>query len=132
MADAVGKAITMVDNRVGLDEHARHVLARKLAVHETPADVASSARREAIRLEAETDDPDQIPAAENPVLNEMSLITGEDGRIVSTIDVDVLTGEELCAALDPLCRPVPLPDGSPDPRSSGQRRADAFGQIIRT
>ncbi|MFW3123983.1 hypothetical protein MMAG44476_40033, partial [Mycolicibacterium mageritense DSM 44476 = CIP 104973] len=36
------------------------------------------------------------------------------------------------AALDPLCRPVPLPDGSPDPRSTQQRRADAFGQLVRT
>ncbi|WP_267130344.1 hypothetical protein [Gordonia spumicola] len=29
-------------------------------------------------------------------------------------------------------RPVPLPDGSRDPRCTAQRRADAFGQIIRT
>ncbi|WBS08318.1 DUF222 domain-containing protein [Mycolicibacterium neoaurum] len=41
-------------------------------------------------------------------------------------------GEELCAALDPLCRPVPLPDGSPDPRPITTRRAEALGQVLRT
>ncbi|MFT4086025.1 MAG: DUF222 domain-containing protein [Gordonia sp. (in: high G+C Gram-positive bacteria)] len=45
-----------------------------------------------------------------------------------TADLDVVTGEELTAALDPLCRPVPLPDGSADPRPSRQRRADAHGR----
>jgi hypothetical protein len=46
--------------------------------------------------------------------------------------VDALTGEELLTALDPLCRPIPLPDGSPDPRPVGRRRADALGQLVRT
>ncbi|MDZ7883403.1 MAG: DUF222 domain-containing protein [Mycobacterium sp.] len=31
-----------------------------------------------------------------------------------------------------MCRPVPLPDGSADPRPVGRRRAEAFGQIMRT
>ena len=132
MADAVGTGVAGVDRRVGLDEAERGVLARKLLLQTTPGEVAAAARGEAIRLAGESADPDRVPVAEDPASNEMSLTVAEDGRVTSTIDVDVLTGEELHAALDPLCRPVPLPDGSPDPRSTGQRRADALGQIIRT
>ncbi|MEJ9078648.1 DUF222 domain-containing protein, partial [Gordonia malaquae] len=62
----------------------------------------------------------------------MSLYLNDEGRVEATMDLDVVTGEELNAALDPLCRPVPEPDGSPDRRSTRQRRADALGQIIRT
>ena len=132
MADAIGKGVTAVEKRVGLDETERTALARTLLVQTTPGEVAATARREAIRLAADSDDPDLVPAAENPGLNEMVLVTDEEGRITAIADLDVLTGEELQAALDPLCRPVPAPDGSPDPRTTGQRRADAFGQIIRT
>ncbi|WOC11456.1 HNH endonuclease signature motif containing protein [Gordonia sp. MP11Mi] len=132
MADAIGKGVALIEQRVDVGEAQRQRLARKLVVHATPGDVATAARREAIGLDAQAGEPGQIPVAENAGLNEMSLTVAEDGRITSTIDVDVLTGEELYAALDPLCRPIPLSDGSPDPRSTGQRRADALGQIIRT
>ncbi|MCF8606882.1 13E12 repeat family protein, partial [Gordonia sp. HY442] len=132
MADAIGKGVTAVEKRVGLDETERTTLTRTLLVQTTPGEVAATARREAIRLAADSDDPDLVPAAENPSLNEMVLTTDEEGRITAIADLDILTGEELQAALDPLCRPVLAPDGSPDPRTTGQRRADAFGQIIRT
>src|SRR5690349_16505026 len=62
----------------------------------------------------------------------MTLVQNEEGRFEAALDLDVLTGEELLAALDPLCRPVPLPDGSPDPRPPGRRRADALGQVLRS
>ncbi|WP_083709376.1 HNH endonuclease [Williamsia sterculiae] len=47
-----------------------------------------------------------------------------------TFDLDVLTGERLICAVDTASRPRPLPDGTPDPRSAGRRRADAFGQLL--
>ncbi|MFI2840845.1 DUF222 domain-containing protein [Mycolicibacterium sp. PDY-3] len=62
----------------------------------------------------------------------MTLVLGEEGRYEATLNLDVGTGEGLCAAFDPLCRPVPLPDGSPDPRPIEKRRGDAVGQILRT
>src|SRR3546814_19424462 len=62
----------------------------------------------------------------------MTLVQTEDGRVSAALDLDALTAEELLAALDPLCRPLPLPDGSPDPRPVGRRRADALGQLLRT
>ncbi len=58
----------------------------------------------------------------------MTLVQTDDGRVGASLDLDALTGEELLTALDPLCRPIPLPDGSPDPRPAGKRRADALGQ----
>ncbi|MGU3653408.1 DUF222 domain-containing protein, partial [Mycolicibacterium sp. A43C] len=70
--------------------------------------------------------------AEDAALNEMTLVQNAEGRFEATLDLDVTTGEELCAALDPLCRPVPLPDGSPDPRSVDARRAEALRQVLRT
>ncbi len=46
-----------------------------------------------------------------------STVVTEEGRVAATFDVDALTGEELLTALDPTAaRPVPRPDGSPDPR----------------
>src|SRR3546814_16358954 len=61
----------------------------------------------------------------------MSVGQGGDGRVRASLDLYERTAEELLTARDPLCRPIPLPDGSPDPRSVGRRRADAFGQIMR-
>ncbi|MCV7434658.1 HNH endonuclease signature motif containing protein [Mycolicibacterium bacteremicum] len=73
-----------------------------------------------------------IPVAEDADLNTMTLVLGEEGRYEATLNLDVGTGEGLCAALDPLCLPVPLPDGSPDPRPIDKRRGDAVAQILRT
>ncbi|MCF8572369.1 HNH endonuclease, partial [Gordonia sp. HY002] len=92
MADAIGKGVTAVEKRVGLDETDRTTLTRKLLVQTTPGEVAATARREAIRLTADSDDPDLVPAAENPDLNEMVVTTDEEGRITATADLDVLTG----------------------------------------
>ena len=132
-ADAVGRGIAFVDKRVRIDETARRDLARRLAVQATPADIDRRARELAIEWAPAIDEADQelVPIAENADLNEMTLVTGADGRTSATIDLDALTGEELNQALDPLCKPIPQTDGSRDPRSATQRRADAFGQVIR-
>lgn len=132
-ADAVGRGIVHIDKRTPLSEEDRAGVVRKLMVQATPADVAKKARAIAIdRAAALPAEHGAVPVAENADLNEMTLAHNDDGRVSATLDLDILTGEELCAALDPLCRPVPLPDGSPDPRPVGRRRADAFGQLLRT
>ncbi len=132
-ADAVGRGIVHIDKRTPLSEEDRAGVVRKLMVQATPADVAKKARAIAIdRAAALPAEQGAVPVAENADLNEMTLAHNDDGRVSATLDLDILTGEELCAALDPLCRPVPLPDGSPDPRPVDRRRADAFGQLLRT
>ncbi|EGD53931.1 HNH endonuclease signature motif containing protein [Gordonia neofelifaecis] len=132
--DAVGRGVAFVEKRIPLDQRVRADLARRLTVQTTPADIDRRARELAIEWAPAPDeaDPSTVPIAENTELNEMALTTGPDGRTVATLDVDALTGEELSQALDTLCKPTPLPDGSRDPRSAGQRRADAFGQIVRS
>jgi hypothetical protein len=68
--------------------------------------------------------------AENDDLNELTFGTGEDGRTHGTLDLDNELGEKLAAALDPWTTPVPEPDGSPDPRSQAQRRAEALNRLL--
>ncbi|WP_078058626.1 HNH endonuclease signature motif containing protein [Mycolicibacter icosiumassiliensis] len=130
-ADAIGKGITHITNRVPLSDAELAQVVTKLMVQTTPAAVNNKARAIAIATAPATPPDDTVPVAENTELNEMTLIPGDDGRITGSFDLDVLTGEELQAALDPLCRPVPAPDGSPDPRPAARRRADGFGQLIR-
>ncbi|WP_228032612.1 HNH endonuclease signature motif containing protein [Mycolicibacterium sp. P9-22] len=132
-ADAVGKGVTHITNRVPLSEDDRASVVTTLMIQTTPAQVAQKAR--AIAIDKATTAAQQdgaVPVAENADLNDMTLVQNDEGRVAATLDLDALTGEELFAALDPLCRPVPEPDGSPDPRPTGKRRADAFAQLLRT
>ncbi|SDD65817.1 HNH endonuclease [Mycolicibacterium neoaurum] len=132
-ADAVGKGVTHINARTQLSEQDRASVVTKLMTQTTPAEVAKNAR--AIGIDRAADLPQDeraVPVAEDTDLNTMTLVLGEEGRYEATLNLDVGTGEELCASLDPLCRPVPLPDGSPDPRPIEKRRGDAIGQILRT
>ncbi|MCV7431316.1 HNH endonuclease signature motif containing protein [Mycolicibacterium bacteremicum] len=122
-ADAVGKGVTHINARTELSEQDRASVVTKLMTQTTPAQVRKKARAIAIGA---------VPVAEDADLNTMTLVLGEEGRYEATLNLDVGTGEGLCAALDPLCRPVPLPDGSPDPRPIEKRRGDAVAQILRT
>ncbi|WNG82414.1 DUF222 domain-containing protein [Mycobacterium sp. ITM-2016-00316] len=131
-ADAVGKGVAHINARVALSDEDRAGVVTKLMIETTPAAVEKRARGIAIATaKSRPVDDGAVPIAENTDLNDMTLVQTEDGRVSAGLDLDILTGEELLAALDPLCRPVPLPDGSPDPRPIGRRRADAFGQIVR-
>lgn len=131
-ADAVGRGVVHVSDRFSLSDEDRAKVVTKLMIQTTPSDVAKKAREIAIdKASTQPQEDGTVPVAENGGLNEMTLVQNDEGRVSATLDLDVLTGEELIAALDPLCRPVPLPDGSPDPRSTGRRRADAFGQLVR-
>ncbi len=132
-ADAVGKGIAHISARVALSEEDRAGVVTTLMIQTTPSGVAKKAREIAIAQAATSpQDEGMVPVAENADLNDMTVVQTEDGRVAASLDLDALTAEELLTALDPLCRPIPLPDGSPDPRPVGKRRADAFGQIMRT
>ncbi|MEX7471372.1 DUF222 domain-containing protein [Mycobacterium adipatum] len=132
-ADAVGKGVSHIEARVALSVDERADVVTTLMIQSTPSGVDKKARGIAItKAKTQPVDDTVVPVAENTDLNDMTVLPTGDGRVAATLDLDILTGEELLAALDPLCRPVPLPDGSPDPRPAGRRRADAFGQILRT
>ncbi|WP_234797904.1 DUF222 domain-containing protein [Mycolicibacterium neoaurum] len=133
-ADAVGKGVTHIESRTPLSEEERAIVVTKLMVQTTPAEVAAKARAIALDRIAASLPPREraVPVAEDTTLNQMTVLQNTEGRFEATLDLDIATGEELCAALDPLCRPVPLPDGSPDPRPINTRRAEAIGQVLRT
>lgn len=132
-ADALARGVAHISTRCALSDQDRAGIVTKLMIQTTPAQVNKKAREIAIATAATAaHDAATVPVAENSDLNAMTLLHNDEGRVSATLDLDVLTGEELLTALDPLCRPVPLPDGSPDPRPTGRRRADAFGQLVRT
>ncbi|ORA05499.1 HNH endonuclease signature motif containing protein [Mycolicibacterium bacteremicum] len=132
-ADAVGKGVTHINARTKLSEDDRASVVTKLMIQTTPAEVVKKARAIGIDRAAALPPAERaVPVAEDADLNTMTLVLGEEGRYEATLNLDVGTGEGLCAALDPLCRPVPLPDGSPDPRPIEKRRGDAVAQILRT
>ncbi|KRD05193.1 hypothetical protein ASE48_18520 [Mycobacterium sp. Root265] len=132
-ADAIGKGVAQVSGRVALSEDDRAGVVTSLMIQTTPSGVDKKAREIAIfKAATQPRDDGAVPVVENADLNEMTVVQTDDRRVAASLDLVALTAEELLAALDPLCRPVPLPDGSPDPRPAGRRRADAFGQIMRT
>lgn len=130
--DAVVRGLDFIQRRVDLTPESRTRLTASLMVQTTPRSVEAKARAWALVLAPPQPTPETVPVAERFDLNEMTLTQTEEGRVAVTVDLDVLSGEELTAALDPLCRPVPEPDGSADRRSVTRRRADALGQIVRT
>ncbi|MGU3502558.1 DUF222 domain-containing protein [Mycobacterium sp. C31M] len=132
-ADAVVLGVAHIHSRVPLSEADQAAVVTKLMVKTTPAQVKDKARAIAIdRTAKQPPEERKVPVAEDTALNDMALVQNAEGRTTATMDLDALTAEALLAALDPLCRPVPLPDGSPDPRPAGRRRADAMGQIVHT
>ncbi len=130
--DAVVSGLAHVTGRVEISDDEQAKVVNSLMVQTTPARVAEKARAWAIGLAPAAPPDGQVPVAEREELNELTLDRTDDGRLSVTIDLDVLTGEELTTALDPLTRPAPEPDGSPDKRSARRRRADAFTQLVRT
>ncbi|GAC57380.1 hypothetical protein GOHSU_18_01350 [Gordonia hirsuta DSM 44140 = NBRC 16056] len=130
--DAVVRGLGFVGNRVALDHDARTQVTTSLMVQVNPAKVEAKAREWAIRLAPAEPEAGGVPVAEDSALNEVSLVQDDDGRVRVSMDLDVVAGEELSVALEPLTRPTPEPDGSSDRRSAGRRRADAFRQVIST
>ncbi|PYE20300.1 uncharacterized protein DUF222 [Williamsia limnetica] len=129
--DAIVKGLHHIDRRdPDLSETDRDDCVRGLLTQariSTPAAVIERAHEMAIALSP----PDkETPDAENDELNEVSFGTGDDGRTHGTLDLDKTLGEKLATALRPLAKPVPEPDGSPDPRSTSQRLAEALGKIL--
>ena len=68
--------------------------------------------------------------SENAALNGFTVAPGGDGRLRGKFDVDAILGEKLLTGLDPLTRPMPADDGTPDPRSTEQRMAEGLERLI--
>jgi hypothetical protein len=91
-----------------------------------PAEISAAARALGNEVAKDTGGP---PPAEDRSLNSLEYKVRE-GRCVGTFDVDAVIGEKLHSALDRWSRARSEPDGSDDPRSPTQRRADALHQLL--
>ncbi|MFD0841014.1 HNH endonuclease signature motif containing protein [Williamsia serinedens] len=137
-ADAVARGVRHVCMRT------RSPLGSKLAVDtetalighalagRSPVEIDDRARAIALGHAPDSDGGDETatPVAEDTTLNEVSWGQRDDGRLAGSFDLDVVAGERLISCIDTASRPRPLPDGTPDPRSAAQRRADAFVQVL--
>jgi len=131
--DAIVKGINHIQARAPgpVDEEARFRQVTDLLGQffsgATPAAIADRARRLGNRTAAAEGG---LPAAEDRSVNTLDHRVTSDGRLQVRADLDAEVGAKLVAAMEELSAPRPEPDGSPDVRSAGQRRADALEAVL--
>lgn len=74
---------------------------------------------------------DGVPPEDDVDRNTLSCPESLHKRTYLSGDFDRETGALLSAALSPLAKPRPEPDGTEDKRSPGKRQADAFAEMLR-
>ncbi len=132
-ADAIVKGINHIRARspVDVDEEARFTQVTDLLGQffsgATPAAIGDRARRLGNRVAASEGG---LPAAEDRSVNTVDHRVTSDGRLQVRADLDAEVGAKLVAAIEELSAPRPEPDGSPDVRSAGRRRADALEAVL--
>ncbi|BCI80691.1 DUF222 domain-containing protein [Mycobacterium sp. SMC-18] len=93
----------------------------------TPADIGARARRLGNRHAAAEGG---LPAAEDRSVNTADHRVTSDGRVQIRADLDAEVGAKYIAAIEQGSAPRPEPDGSPDTRTAGRRRADALEAVL--
>lgn len=94
------------------------------------------ARRDADNPDPDDDDdvaplgPVPVPLSENRAMNTLDLYPLPNGRMQLKGNLDILLAEKLQSVLSPLSKPEPSPDGTPDPRTASQRRADGLDRML--
>ncbi|MFT4125656.1 MAG: DUF222 domain-containing protein [Gordonia sp. (in: high G+C Gram-positive bacteria)] len=132
-ADAIVRGVNQVAGRVGesFDGDARSDVVNRLLAQQfsgaTPAEIGDAAKTLGNRLAVDAGGP---PAAEDRRLNRLTLGTDDDGRTQLSGNLHAPVGEKLRTLVDAHSAPAPQPDGSRDPRSPEQLRADAFELIL--
>jgi hypothetical protein len=71
-----------------------------------------------------------LPAAEDRTINTVDHTLTADGRLRVRADLDAEVGVKFAAAIEELSAPRPEPDGTPDIRCAGRRRADALETVL--
>ncbi|GAA3722934.1 HNH endonuclease [Gordonia hankookensis] len=132
--DAIVKGINHIATRTPdpVDDETRHHhvtdLLGQFFSGATPAEIMARARVIGNELAAQVDGG--LPAAEDRSINTLDHQVTADGRLHLTADLDVEVGEKLSSAIEELSAPRPEPDGSPDSRTPGRRRADALETLL--
>ncbi|BCI79139.1 HNH endonuclease [Mycolicibacterium sp. TY66] len=131
--DAIVKGINHIQARAPgeVDEEARFAQVTDLLGQffsgATPADIDKRARRLGNRVAAAEGG---LPAAEDRSINTVEHRVTSDGRVQVRADLDVEVGAKLVAAIEEHSAPRPEPDGTPDTRTAGRRRADALEAVL--
>ncbi|MGP4020541.1 DUF222 domain-containing protein [Saccharopolyspora sp. 5N708] len=132
-AIGVEHARVIADSIHALPEHAR---CDQVAVESTlsgyarqmpPRELAKLAER--IRYSLDQDGAHRDEQAQYEA-RELYFWTARDGMTVVKARLDRESGAKFAALLEPLAAPCPEADGTKDPRSAGQRNADAFAAIL--
>jgi len=130
--DAIVKGINHIQARTPgeVDEEARFAQVTDLLGQffsgATPADIDKRARRLGNRVAAEGG----LPASEDRSINTADHRITSDGRVQIRADLDAEVGAKYIAAIEQGAAPRPEPDGSPDTRAAGRRRADALEAVL--
>ncbi|MCR5980320.1 DUF222 domain-containing protein [Gordonia jinghuaiqii] len=133
IVDAIVRGVTHIDKRspAQLSDDEISAFETELLTQAlsgaTPAEVKAQAHTLG-NIVAEADGG--IPAAEDRSLNSVSHTLTDDGRVEIAADVTKVIGEKFIAMIDERSTPRPEPDGADDRRSTGERLADAFEQIL--
>ncbi len=131
--DAIVKGINHIRARAPgeVDEEARFAQVTDLLGQffsgATPAAIADRARKLGNRHAAAEGG---LPAAEDRAINTADHRITSDGRVQVRADLDAEVGAKYIAAMEELSAPRPEPDGSPDTRTAGRRRADALETVL--
>ncbi|MGC5255392.1 DUF222 domain-containing protein [Gordonia sp. DT218] len=132
--DAIVKGVNHIATRSPepVDDEARHRQVTDLLGQffsgATPAEVTARARVIGNELAAQVDGG--LPAAEDRSINTLDHQVTDDGRLHVLAELDAEVGEKLSSAIEELSAPRPEPDGSPDSRTPGRRRADALETLL--
>ncbi|OBJ40031.1 HNH endonuclease [Mycolicibacterium mucogenicum] len=131
--DAIVKGINHIRARAPgeVDEEARFAQVTDLLGQffsgATPADIGARARQLGNRVAAAEGG---LPAAEDRSINTADHRVTSDGRVQIRADLDAEVGAKYIAAIEQGSAPRPEPDGSPDTRPAGRRRADALEAVL--
>ncbi|OBA84825.1 HNH endonuclease [Mycolicibacterium mucogenicum] len=131
--DAIVKGINHIQARAPgeVDEEVRFAqltdLLGQFFSGATPADIGNRARKLGNRHAAAEGG---LPAAEDRSINTVDHRITSDGRIQVRADLDAEVGAKYIAAMEEHSAPRPEPDGTPDVRSAGRRRADALEAVL--
>jgi len=131
--DAIVKGINHIQARAPgpIDEETRFAQVTDLLGQffsgATPADIGNRARKLGNRVAAAEGG---LPAAEDRSVNTAEHRVTSDGRVQIRADLDAEVGAKYIAAMEQHSAPRPEPDGSPDTRSAGRRRADALEAVL--
>ncbi|MUL46018.1 DUF222 domain-containing protein [Mycobacterium sp. CBMA293] len=131
--DAIVKGVNHIAARAPepVDEQARFTQVADLLGQffsgATPAEIGERARRLGNRAAAAEGG---LPAAEDRSINTVDHRVTSDGRVQVRADLDAEVGAKFVAAMEELSAPRPEPDGTPDIRCAGRRRADALEAVL--